>query len=141
MVSPEGIRMASERDTDTSRAAVRTYVPSYQKAEWQQHADELDMSLSEFVRTMVQAGRRGFSGNGSTDEKSVPTGTTAEADDDLEERILSVLAESGPLSWDELLAAVTGDIESSLDDTLQELQAANRIQYSGRAGGYVLGER
>ncbi|MFD1588702.1 DUF5805 domain-containing protein [Halorientalis brevis] len=133
--------MASERDTDTSRAAVRTYVPSYQKDEWQRHADELDMSLSEFVRTMVQAGRRGFSGSESTDNGPAASGGPTETSDDIEERVLTVLAESGPLSWDELLAAVTGDIESSLDETLQELQAANRVQYSGRAGGYVLGER
>lgn len=133
--------MATERDADTSRTAVRTYVPSYQKEEWQRHADELDMSLSEFVRTMAQAGRRGFSG-GSPSETSPESGTaSADSGDDLESRILAVLADSGPLSWDELLTAVTGDIESNLDETLQELQASNRIQYSGREGGYVLGER
>ncbi len=47
-------------DDSTERAVVRTYVPAYQKAHWQDHADELDMSQSEFVRTMVQAGRSGF---------------------------------------------------------------------------------
>ena len=45
---------------DTSRTQVRTYVPAYQKSEWESHADELDMSQSEFVRTMVQAGRTRF---------------------------------------------------------------------------------
>ena len=42
------------------RTSVRTYVPEYQKEAWAAHADELDMSQSEFVRTMVQAGRSGF---------------------------------------------------------------------------------
>jgi hypothetical protein len=47
-------------DRDVERTSVKTYVPSYQKKEWKTHADELGMSQSEFVRTMVQAGRRGF---------------------------------------------------------------------------------
>jgi len=42
------------------RRSVKTYVPEDQKAIWQDHADDLGMSQSEFVRTMVQAGRRGF---------------------------------------------------------------------------------
>ena len=135
--------MASERETDTSRAAVRTYVPAYQKEEWRRHADELDMSLSEFVRTMVQAGRRGFAGGGPENDSGDPDGAGEPVSDgqELEDRVVSVVSESGPLSWDELLSAVTGDIESSLDETLQELQAANEIQYSGREGGYVLGDR
>ncbi|WP_136715240.1 DUF5805 domain-containing protein [Halorientalis salina] len=133
--------MATERDADTTRTAVRTYVPSYQKDEWERHADEMDMSLSEFVRTMVQAGRRGFSGGDVPDTDTDSGSDSGGGTEELEERILAILTESEPLSWDELLTAVTGDIESSLDETLQELQAANRIQYSGREGGYVLGEQ
>lgn len=37
--------------------AVKTTVPAYQRDEWDQHADELGMSRSEFLRCMVQAGR------------------------------------------------------------------------------------
>ena len=39
------------------RVGLKTYVPRYQKREWQSHADRLDMTQSEFVRVMVQAGR------------------------------------------------------------------------------------
>ncbi|MFB6178924.1 MAG: DUF5805 domain-containing protein [Halorientalis sp.] len=136
--------MATEGDSDTFRTAVRTYVPAYQKETWERQAEELDMSLSEFVRTMVQAGRRGFAGGQTPDgdhEHADADDTGIESNDDLEARVVSALAESEPLSWDELLAAVTGDIESALDDTLQRMQAANRIQYSGRDGGYVRGDR
>jgi len=41
-------------------------------------------------------------------------------------------------SWDELLEAVSDDIESRLDEALEELQANNRIRYSGRHGGYTV---
>lgn len=127
-------------DADTSRTAARTYVPAYQKAEWQHHADKLEMSLSEFIRTMVQAGRRGFT-DGDRAEPDQPSEPTSAGTADLETQVVSVLADSGPLSWDDLLTAVTGEIESQLEDTLQDLQAANRVQYSGREGGYVLRDR
>ena len=40
------------------RKVVKAYVPAYQKERWQEHADELGMNQSEFVKCMIQAGRR-----------------------------------------------------------------------------------
>lgn len=120
---------------DTSRTAVKTYVPSYQKAEWQAHADDLGMSQSEFVRTMVQAGRKGFEPGteGPTSPDPDPGGNA------LENRVLELLS-ADTYSWEQLLEAVSEDIESRLDETLGELQADNRIRYSGRHGGYTIVE-
>ncbi|MFC4541685.1 DUF5805 domain-containing protein [Halosolutus amylolyticus] len=118
---------------DTSRTAVKTYVPAYQKAEWQSHADDLGMSQSEFVRTMVQAGRRGFE-----PDREQPTSPDADPGGNaLETRVLELLS-ADSYSWDELLEAVSDDIESRLDDTLEDLQSDNRIRYSGRHGGYTI---
>ena len=119
---------------DTDRTAVKTYVPSYQKAVWQAHADDLDMSQSEFVRTMVQAGRREFELDPvePEDSGSDPGGQG------LEDRVLEILRDEGAMSWDELLSTVTENIEDALDDALDDLQSENRIKYSGRAGGYTL---
>ena len=131
--------MADEEDVDTSRKTVKTFVPAYQKDEWKRHADELDMSQSEFVRTMVQAGRRDFE-----IETVTPQSNTDIDDGDgssgrgFEERILSVLSRSEYLSWDELVKRLTNDIEDQLDETLQQLQTENRIKYSGRHGGYAV---
>ncbi|MGQ3414001.1 DUF5805 domain-containing protein [Natrinema sp. LN54] len=117
---------------DTSRTAVKTYVPAYQKSEWQSHADELNMSQSEFVRTMVQAGRKGFeSGSAEPDSTDPDPGGSG-----LETQVLNLLS-SDTYSWEELLEAVSDDIESRLDETLEDLQSANRIRYSGRHGGYT----
>ena len=119
------------------RQSVKTYVPTEQKEVWRDHADELDMSLSEFVRTMVQAGRRGFA---PTDEsyREEPASEAADPrDHDLETRVHAAL-ESGPCSWDELVEAVVGDVEDELEATLDELQGRDRVRYSGREGGYVL---
>ncbi|WP_136689902.1 DUF5805 domain-containing protein [Halorhabdus amylolytica] len=126
-------------EESTSRTAVKTYVPAYQKDAWREHADELDMSQSEFVRTMVQAGRRHFSPDAdpSPEESGPSEDATADAGD-LTARIESLLDSQGPLSWDELLASLTDDVEARLDESLDELQASNTIKYSGRDGGYTL---
>ncbi|WP_336363470.1 DUF5805 domain-containing protein [Halalkalicoccus salilacus] len=124
----------ADGDTDTSRTAVKTYVPAYQKRIWTEHADELGMSQSEFLSTMVQAGRRGFEPVSESETTSSDSTTSS----GLEGRIEAVLADSGPLSWDELVAELTDDIEERLDDALQDLQSANRVSYSGRSGGYTL---
>jgi len=125
--------MAGDSDRDTSRTVVQTYVPAYQRDVWDEHADDLDMSRSEFVKTMVQAGRKQF-GKATADGPAEDPGS---GDSDLREQILDTLGESGPCSWDELLAGVTGDIETRLENRLQELQEDDRIRYSGRDGGYV----
>ena len=119
------------------RRSVKTYVPADQKEAWQAHADELGMSQSEFVRTMVQAGRRGF----STAEPSNPVQPSSEGSDPggdgLERQVKRVLAED-PHSWEELVDAVVGDFEDQLEDALDSLQDRNRVRYNGRNGGYTL---
>jgi len=130
-------------ETDTERVGVRTYVPRYQRETWDRDAEELDMSRAEFVRAMVQAGRRSFDLEGSTSEN--------ESDHDdagvrgptpgvhgLEDQLLDLLETDGYLSWDELVAGLTDDIEDRLEESLDELQQHNRVQYNGRRGGYTL---
>ena len=124
-------------DASGERVRVVTYVPDHQKHQWEQRAEELGMSTSEFVRTMAQAGSRGF------DERSAPEDGPPDAtpgDDGLERRVLDALREGDTLSWDELLATVTDDVEQRLEAALDSLQSANRVKYSGRDGGYVLDE-
>ncbi|WP_336344598.1 DUF5805 domain-containing protein [Halalkalicoccus ordinarius] len=124
--------------SDTARTAVKTYVPAYQKRIWAEHADELGMSQSEFLSTMVQAGRRGFEPDEKESESEPAPATTDSSTGELEERVVAILADAGPLAWEELVAALTDDIEDRLEDTLQDLQSENRVSYSGRSGGYTL---
>jgi hypothetical protein len=117
---------------NTNSVAVKTYVPPYQKDRWREHADRLGMSQSEFVRTMVQAGRRDFE---VPDIREEP----GEAENPgLEPRVKDALDGEDGSSWDELLAHVTADVEDRLEETLSDLQGRNVVQYSGRAGGYRL---
>lgn len=124
-------------DDDTTRTSVATYVPEYQKRVWEDHADDLDMSQSEFIRTMVQAGRRGFDPDAGNDRSSEATGKTM---DDFERRIERALADRDHLPWDELVEVLADDIEDRIETALETLQAENRVRYSGREGGYTLTE-
>lgn len=129
--------MATEEQA-TEKVYAKTYIPTYQKEEWEAHADELDMSQSEFIRTMVQAGRQDIdvpSMNGN--EPGAETSTTAD-NEDFEERILTVLEREGVLDWDGLVDRLIDDVEDDVDAALDRLQSENRIRYSGRDGGYVL---
>ena len=119
------------------RRSVKTYVPDDQKAIWQEHADELGMSQSEFVRTMVQAGRRGFSIDGAENPVEPDPSVSNPGGDDLERRVEAALAD-GVLSWEELVEALSSNFEDRLEETLESLQDDNRVRYSGREGGYRL---
>jgi hypothetical protein len=125
--------------TDSERTRVQTYVPAYQKATWEEHAEELGMTRSEFVRTMVQAGRRGFVLDSASSESSGgPSSDSNPQGERTEDVVVAHLSEEGPLDWDQLLDRLTEDVESRLDEALTALQDANRLRYSGRDGGYVL---
>lgn len=141
--------MATE-SVDTSRTTVKTYIPAYQRDAWDAHADDLGMSRSEYVRTMVQAGRRYFDVEESTDEAADGTQREShamtqgekesqdESGESVETIVIQALQGAEYLSWDELLEALTEDLETRLEETLQALQADDRVRYSGPNGGYTL---
>lgn len=131
--------MTDEENTvDTSRKTVKTFVPAYQKEEWKQHAEELDMSQSEFVRTMVQAGRSDFEIEPIRSSEQTTEGVDEDNSREFGERVLSVLSESKYPSWDELVDRLVDDIEEQLDESLQRLQRENQVKYSGRHDGYAV---
>jgi hypothetical protein len=121
--------------TDTDRKVVKAYIPSYQKERWREHADELGMNQSEFLKAMVQAGRRGFD-PGATNPDEPGSGDETPGGTGLEDRVLDVLRERHH-SWDDLVEHLTEDMENRLETTLQRLQHEGRIQHSGRHGGYI----
>ncbi|MDZ7850793.1 MAG: DUF5805 domain-containing protein [Halodesulfurarchaeum sp.] len=124
----------SESGKETDRAAITTYVPAFQKEEWETDADELEMSQSEFVRTMVQAGRRGF-GDTEPDEPDSP-GSNPRGN--VRETVLQTLETNGDLTWEELFEKVANDLESKLENTVIELQEEGKITHKPRNGTYTL---
>ena len=123
------------------RAAVKTYVPAYQKEEWERHAEQLDMSQSEFVRTMVQAGRSDIEMPSPQREHqpvTKPSERSAIDDGDLQSTITRELAADEATDWDTLVERIVGDLEDDIEAALEELQQSNQVFYSGRKGGYLL---
>lgn len=90
-------------------------------------AEDMGMSQSEFVRCMVQAGRRGFSLD--EDPGDGPT---------LEDEIVDLLDEFGHVTLSELTAAFGDHAEEDLDGALVELQDSNQIRHNPRQGRYEL---
>lgn len=133
--------MATE-ERDTERVTIRTYIPAYQRDEWEREANRLNMSRAEYVRTMVQAGRREFSFEvRQSTERNRGEDASGGFDpgvDSLRSRVLDVLQREGVCDWDELMSGVTGDLEEQVEETLDSLQRKNRIRYDGRRGGYTV---
>lgn len=130
---------------DGQHVQVPTYVPASQREMWREEADELDMSQAEYVRTMIQAGRRSFdldrAGRSDADRENSEEPRSPDATprgEALKTRVLDILREEEFADWDELLAGVTDDVEDRLDEAVKELQSDGRIQYSGRDGGYTV---
>ncbi|MUV61134.1 DUF5805 domain-containing protein [Halobacterium sp. CBA1126] len=115
------------------RAVVKTYVPADQKADWSEHAEELDMSQSEYLRTMVQAGRRGF----LDDAEEGGSGDATPRGGGLEDRVLEAVGSEDVVSWDRLVSELSGDFEDRLDDAVQSLVERGEIRHDPREGGYV----
>lgn len=125
---------------DGENGTVRAYVPAYQKEQWRQHARELEMSLSEYVRAMVVAGRDGFGLEGNEALRNVHPAAETPGDGPLEDAILDLLADEDHLDWDDIVERLTGDFEERVDETLDRLQHDNHVRYSGRHEGYTLVE-
>jgi hypothetical protein len=118
---------------ESERVSVQTYVSADQRDRWRDEAEARDMSLAEYVRTMVQAGRRDFDLENGGEPERVDATPGVEG---INRRVLEALR-SGPADWEALLDEVTADLEDRLEGTLDELQSEDRIRYSGRHGGYV----
>ncbi|MFB6085979.1 MAG: DUF5805 domain-containing protein [Halodesulfurarchaeum sp.] len=124
----------TEMDEAHERVAITTYVPSFQKAEWESHAEALDMSQSEFIRTMVQAGRRGF--GDSTPEE--PDSRRANPGGDVRQTVLQRLESQGELSWEELYDEIATDLETRVEEAIIELQEEGLITHKPRNGTYAI---
>lgn len=119
---------------DLESAVIKIYVPTYQKENWREHAGELGMNQSEFVKSMVQAGRHEVVSR-NPDKRDSPDETPGVTD---VERVVLDAIDEGPCSWDELVEELTKNLGNDLETTLQRLQDEDRVRYSGRHGGYTI---
>lgn len=124
---------------ESERVTVTTYVPVEQREAWREDAEALDMSQSEFLRTMVQAGRRGFLLDGETENPVEPEVPGSDPrGNGVKSTVLEILREEGPLEWDQLFESVAGEIESDLDEAVTALMDDGRISHRPRTGEFSI---
>lgn len=102
-------------DTEEQQVSAKTYIPSYQLTAWESDANAREMSTSEFIRTMVQAGRKGFGDTPSAGPHPGGSGL---------ERTLQDLLADEPMTLDELLA----ELERKTEQTLEQCKENGRIE-------------
>lgn len=107
------------------RKRARTSVPEDQLEIWDEEAEEMDLTRAEYIRLMIQAGRRQFPVC-DTDESDESEGINIEA------RVLDALREHGELTWDELDAEVIGDLEQQVEQAVDDLEDEGMVETSLR---------
>lgn len=118
----------SQSENETTEQ-VKTYLPTAQKTEWENHAAELDMSMSEFIRCMVQSGRKPFTVENDQNQDVTP------GVDGYKTIILDILS-TEPHTWEELEDEILGELSSTLEKELQELIEAGQVTLQPRTGEY-----
>jgi hypothetical protein len=108
--------------------------------EWVKEADERDLSLTEYTKRMVRAGRRQF-GHDYAPSETPATPNTLKLDDStgleietqLKAWIHTNLSTDDAQDIDDLIALLEDDIAKLAD----ELQDENKAEYRRSQGGYL----
>lgn len=128
-----GLENVSSMATD-DRTSARVYLSQAEKTDWEAHADELDMSLAEFIRTMVNAGRREF----DLEPVEIGSHTTNPWGETLEKEVQELLEERGPATVADIHDDLDDVPDDRIDEHLQTLQDHGRIEHIGPGKGYAL---
>ena len=105
---------SNDEDVDETTTYVTASLPEWQKQQWEQEAEKINMSLSGYTRTMVEAGRSKI----GLDE----TGTPSEfSTGNLEDQIREAINENGSLTWNNLVETVFQNMEDRIDKTASEM--------------------
>jgi hypothetical protein len=119
-----------EMSDSSENKEVKTRIPPEQVEIWTEEADEMNVPRSEYIRYMVQAGRRQFA---FTEAAASDTDGT-----DINRRVVAALQEHNKLSWEELTNEVIGDLEDEIEDAVEELEDVGDVRTSLRNDSITL---
>jgi hypothetical protein len=114
--------MTNKRNSETQRTSIS--VPEYQHKIWKDEADELDASMSAYVRMMVQAGRKelGYSDSYSTDD---------DTNGNMELQVIEALqTHNGEAAYADIRNAVLGDLEEDIEEAIINLEQDGTLRTS-----------
>lgn len=106
------------------RKRVRTSAPESQIGTWEAEAEAMNVTRAEYIRLMIQAGRRQFPACETDNDESEGI--------QVEMRVLDALEENGELTWGELVEEAVGDVEDKVEDAIEELEEQGRVSVSLR---------
>lgn len=101
---------------------VKTSAPVEQVEIWEEEAEKMNVTRAEYIRLMMQAGRRQFPicENGDGDGGGI----------DIGEQVMTALREHETLQWDELVQEAVGDIEEQVEDVIRDLEDDGKVEVS-----------
>lgn len=103
---------------------IKLSVPEHLCEKWDEEVDKYADSRSEFIRMMVEAGRKEFHAiESEVDESS-----------DLKQTVLEIVASQDGASTEEIL----DELEDDILEELETLDEEGEIKYSPHKGGYII---
>lgn len=111
--------------------------------EWADDAEDMDVTITEFIRRMVRAGRcqYGYDHVEEPDEPHLRLDTdgqgTLDIDEVVREFVRRNLATDDGLTEEELADLVAQNLEESIVEQLEVLKAEGVVDYEPIAGGWV----
>lgn len=100
---------------------------------WNRRADTANLALSEYVVRMTEAGRMSARMQPARAEERA-----AMSVDQLAEEVVEELRHQEAVSWEQLVDAISRNLERRLEEVLEGLQEDDVVRYSGLKGGYQL---
>lgn len=110
---------------------------------WEEDAEEMDVTLTEYVRRMVRAGRRqwGYEHTSEPEKNGLKLDESQNQGEDLEdtlrEAVLRNLSTTKGLDEKDLAELLFEDLIDDLGMQLQQLKDSRKADYNPRDGGWV----
>jgi hypothetical protein len=126
---------AEAAEPDSGGETIEVEVPANLLRAWEHQASKAKLSVSEYVVRMTEAGRM------SVQMQPASGGDAAAMSvEQLTDEVVEQLRHEEAVSWDQLVDAISKNLEEQLEDALDRLQEDDVVRYSGLKGGYRLVE-
>jgi hypothetical protein len=127
---------AGESDSGgTGGETIDVEVPANLLRAWEHQADKAKLSVSEYVVRMTEAGRMSVQMQPATGGEAA-----AMSVEQLTDEVVEQLRHEEAVPWDQLVDAISKNLEEQLEEALARLQEDDVVRYSGLKGGYRLVE-
>lgn len=131
-----------------TRKSVQTYISEHQHNIWKDEAAEMGVSLAEYTRIMIQAGRRDFTLPSQPNEiqnkdnrLETPSSHVTPGVDALKTHVLEIIESEDYPKRDDIVNAVYSDLDEKLAQAFEELQRNDRIYESWKHDGYAVADQ